>query len=328
MNVMLLENLWAGDGGKSIRFDLKGIRDRRVKLSAQQQQSLQQAATNAAASGQPLIDSAGAAKGSPAQGSATAAWNAGVQSMASTTGESGRGTDVNGSSTQTSPSRTGDASNKAADEAAATASSETKTSSSSGSGAVWWDSEWIERYRHRAFVPETQKELFFRALQNDTQFLTASNVMDYSLLLGVVERPVRQDDMYPPAAPTASLDPTGAAAADAEPAEPDEAAERPSFRCRIVDFLGAFTLAKQLESSSKKALKGQDAKGNVTILPPSEYASRFLAAMDSYFIGTPCQPRLDPRYGFDRMCDEAARGESGETTASDANRRPRLASVL
>ena len=81
--------------------------------------------------GEALFDPAGAAKGSPAQGSATAAWNAGVQSMASTTGESGRGTELNGSSTQTSPSRTGDASNKAADEAAATASSETKTSSSS-----------------------------------------------------------------------------------------------------------------------------------------------------------------------------------------------------
>jgi hypothetical protein len=74
-----------------------------------------------------------------------------------------------------------------------------------------------------------------------------------------------------------------------------------------VDFLGAFTLAKQLESSSKKALKaGQEAKGNVTILPPSEYASRFLSAMDSYFIGTPCQPRLDAAYHFDQECQQAA----------------------
>ncbi|KAJ1021862.1 hypothetical protein NDA16_003625 [Ustilago loliicola] len=329
MNVMLLENLWAGDGGKSIRFDLKGIRDRKVKLTAQQQQNLQQAATNATANGQPLVDVPGAAKDSPAQGSATAAFNAGLQSA--TAGDASERVSSNAgganNSAQTSPSRAGDSST------AGGGSDAKPPSYNSSSSAVWWDSEWIERYRHRAFVPETQKELFFRALQNDTRFLTASNVMDYSLLLGVMERPVRQDDMYPPAASTANAALTGQSqTTEADAAELDEITERPSFRCRIVDFLGAFTLAKQLESSSKKALKGQDAKGNVTILPPSEYASRFLSAMDSYFIGTPCQPRLDPRYGFDRMCEETAArakaaGAEGEAEDS-AIRRPRLVSVL
>lgn len=329
MNVMLLENLWAGDGGQSIRFDLKGIRDRKVKLTAQQQQNLQQAATSAQASGQPLVEVPGAAKDSPAQGSATTAFNAGLQSA--TAGEANGSVSSNAASAnnsaQTSPSRSGNSSTTGV------ASDAKPFSSSSSSSAVWWDSEWIERYRHRAFVPETQKELFFRALQNDTRFLTASNVMDYSLLLGVMERPVRQDDMYPPAAPTASADLTGQSkTAEADAVELDEMTERPSFRCRIVDFLGAFTLAKQLESSSKKVLKGQDAKGNVTILPPSEYASRFLSAMDSYFIGTPCQPRLDPRYGFDRMCEETAatvKAAGAEAEIDDnAIRRPRLASVL
>lgn len=319
MNVMLLENLWAGDGGKSIRFDLKGIRDRKVKLSAQQQQDLQQASTNAAVNGQPLVDVSGGAKGSTVQASATTAMNSGVMSAAldesesSGTGAASAGGASSGGS-QWSSSQTG--------EARAGTGEPKPASSSSSSSAVWWDSEWIERYRQRAFVPETQKELFLRALQNDTHFLTASNVMDYSLLLGVMERPIRQDDMYPSAAPDA-----------AEAANADEAPERPSFRCRIVDFLGAFTLAKQLESSSKKALKGQEAKGNVTILPPGEYASRFLSAMDSYFIGTPCQPRMDAQYGFDGMCAEVAGGQAGAVqgggSGSDAGvRRPRLASVL
>ncbi len=116
--------------------------------------------------------------------------------------------------------------------------------------------------------------------------------------------------------------------AEGDADEVEDAAERPSFRCRIVDFLGAFTLAKQLESSSKKALKAQDAKANVTILPPSEYASRFLSAMDSYFIGTPSHPRLDARYGFDRMCDDTARAAESEGSGASAVRQPRLASVL
>ena len=60
-----------------------------------------------------------------------------------------------------------------------------------------------------------------------------------------------------------------------------------SFRIRIVDYIGAFTLAKQLESTSKKALKTSDGKSNVTILPPAEYAERFVQAMEGYFIGCP-----------------------------------------
>ncbi|SNX88009.1 related to phosphatidylinositol 3-phosphate 5-kinase [Melanopsichium pennsylvanicum] len=332
-NVMLLENLWAGDGGKSIRFDLKGIPDRKVKLSAQQQ-NLQTTATSAATTGQLLVDLTAVAQDSHGQGSVTAAWNAGMQSAgAAESGGTEKGSNSS-SGAQTSANRgSGDTSNK---DSAATAG---EAKPSSGSSAVWWDSEWIERYRSRAFVPETQKEVFVRALQNDTQFLTASNVMDYSLLLGVMERPIRQDDMYPPAAPFAPLsasdhvDSVNKTAANENTSESEQMSERPWFRCRIVDFLGAFTLAKQLESSSKKVLKGQDAKGNVTILPPSEYASRFRSAMDSYFIGTPCQPRLDARYGFDLMCEEVATklnsgDNGGDSDEEDPVRRPRLASVL
>ncbi|ETS59792.1 hypothetical protein PaG_06319 [Moesziomyces aphidis] len=327
MNVMLLENLWAGDGGKSIRFDLKGIRDRKVKLSAQQQQDLEQAATQAAAEGQPLVNVPGVT-----QGAATAAWSAGVQAAASSTVKANSGdsqkagtSEPAGSKGATSPGSADESSKSAVNGAAAAAESEARPAS--GSSAVWWDSEWISRYRHRAFVPETQKELFYRALQNDTRFLTASNVMDYSLLLGVMERPIRADDMYPaPARAAGGVANVHEAEGDAD--EVEDAAERPSFRCRIVDFLGAFTLAKQLESSSKKALKAQDAKANVTILPPSEYASRFLSAMDSYFIGTPSHPRLDARYGFDRMCDDTARAAGSEGSGASAVRQPRLASVL
>jgi hypothetical protein len=77
--------------------------------------------------------------------------------------------------------------------------------------------------------------------------------MDYSLLVGVVEP--REDT-----------------------AQPHTESPPSSFRVRIVDYIGAFTLAKQLESSSKN---------NVTILPPAEYAQRFQTAMESYFIACP-----------------------------------------
>ena len=239
MNVMVLENLWAGDGGRSVRFDLKGIKDRKLKLTPQQVQQQQAAAAAAAAA---AVAVASEAPGDRIKKSATEATALGVSSAA------------------TAWAATGAAS-------AASISVPEAATSAAPSPTVWWDSDWIEQYRWRAFVPESQKDLFYQALRNDTQFLTASNVMDYSLLLGVMEGSGEEE--------------RGSDSVDA-------VKTGPILRCRIVDFLGAFTLAKQLESSSKKALKaGLEAKGNVTILPPAEYASRFLTAMDSYFVGVP-----------------------------------------
>ncbi|KAE8224564.1 hypothetical protein CF319_g2563 [Tilletia indica] len=188
-----------------------------------------------------------------------------------------------------------------------------------GPPPVWWDHEWIENCRPRAFVPESQREMFVAALKNDLAFLTESNVMDYSLLVG----------MYEPDVTSAELGRDLAEAEvrgddeeeDGEMDEVDEEDEvgeednelgpkrrstgkrrktkgtrrcrQPMIRARIVDYIGAFTLAKQLESSSKKALKsGPEAKSNVTILPPSEYAERFGAAMLTAFTG--CPDRTSP----------------------------------
>lgn len=96
--------------------------------------------------------------------------------------------------------------------------------------------------------------------------------MDFSLLVGVNESPIL---------PRSNSEEEGKTSASSAPS--------PSIRVRIVDYISAFTLAKQLESSSKKALKSTEAKGSVTVLPPSEYAARFEAAMLSYFIGVPGQ---------------------------------------
>ncbi|PWN19262.1 hypothetical protein BCV69DRAFT_300583 [Microstroma glucosiphilum] len=143
---------------------------------------------------------------------------------------------------------------------------------SSAPPSVLWDAEWIESYQAKAFVPEEERNLFTKALRNDLAFLTESKVMDFSLLVGVNEssslsHSSKKDD--------------GHTSVSAHPS--------PSIRVRIVDYISAFTLAKQLESSSKKALKSTEAKGSVTVLPPSEYAARFEAAMLSYFIGVPGQ---------------------------------------
>lgn len=191
MSVQVLENVFAGDDGQSIRFDLKGIRDRRVKAGSQ-----------------------------------------------------------------------------ATDEDRA---------------AVWWDGEWIDSFQSRAYVPEACKNLFRRALQNDLNFLTASNVMDYSLLVGVTEPQLEVDqpsDGEGEDKESSSGKPNRGTRATPMKRERDDGN---TFRCRLVDFLGAWTLVKQLESSSKKALK-QHAP---TVIPPADYAIRFGEALDSYFVACP-----------------------------------------
>ncbi|PWN52359.1 hypothetical protein IE53DRAFT_287745 [Violaceomyces palustris] len=304
MNLMVLENLWApgSEGARNIiKFDLKGIKDRRVKLAAptgggqganvpsssttpindstpspqpplkhhhhqqQQQQQQQQALTIQVGELESLTPTSNDSQWSsylqepshdgptPIEPPGTGRHQPSGARERSTTTQIGHppppcassNAHINGDKPLPQPKPSPSATAQPLQQA-------------DGDQQVWWDSEWIETFRPKAYVPRHQKESFDRALANDLKFLTSSNVMDYSLLLGVVD------------------------------GRDQDEGRRPSFRCRIVDFLGAFTFAKLLESSSKKALKsGSEAKGNVTVLPPAEYASRFSSAIQSYFVPCP-----------------------------------------
>lgn len=103
--------------------------------------------------------------------------------------------------------------------------------------------------------------------------------MDYSLLVGVTEPKVSDFESSIPEEEEGGLASSSADRTNSKSKSPTE----PAMRIALVDYIGAFTLAKQLESSSKKAFKGPD----VTILPPVEYAERFSRAMEAYFIGCP-----------------------------------------
>ncbi|MCO5566013.1 hypothetical protein L7F22_019688 [Adiantum nelumboides] len=203
LSVQVLENVFAGDGGRSIRFDLKGIRDRRAHQKVQNSEAASSALQQ---EGKPPVPS------------------------------------------------------KQVDEEGI------------NNASVWWDGEWIDSMLPRAFVPEQQKTQFQRALRNDLAFLTASNVMDYSLLVGVNEPMNASSSMNGNGKNNANLSSSSSTSKN-----------NPFFRVRIVDFLGAWTLVKQLESSGKKAIKSQ----TPTVIPPQDYAIRFSQAIEGYFIGCP-----------------------------------------
>ena len=53
----------------------------------------------------------------------------------------------------------------------------------------------------------------------------------------------------------------------------------------IVDFIGSFTLYKQIEAKGKTILGGT--AENVTVLHPLRYRDRFKKAIDQYFLVVP-----------------------------------------
>lgn len=100
------------------------------------------------------------------------------------------------------------------------------------------------------------KHIIEEALKSDTQFLMDQNIMDYSLLVGVDLR-------------------------------------RRELVIGIIDAIGAFTIAKYIESAGKHSKQAifnptQSTRySKVTVLPPIEYQKRFLQAIDKYFLPCP-----------------------------------------
>ncbi|KAH9943601.1 hypothetical protein B0H21DRAFT_695546 [Amylocystis lapponica] len=123
-----------------------------------------------------------------------------------------------------------------------------KAAASSSSFKTLFDGEWIEDQRRAlTLVRPYSKVIFQEALKADCDYLAKSNIMDYSLLLGID-------------------------------------GERKEIACGLVDTIGSYTFAKTLEY---KAKQGLNSGKEVTVIPPQEYQERFLSAMDDYFLACP-----------------------------------------
>ncbi|KAF9202093.1 hypothetical protein BGZ49_007733 [Haplosporangium sp. Z 27] len=124
-----------------------------------------------------------------------------------------------------------------------------KPNAGGGGSTTLWDGDFIEgRYMTLLLLHSHSKKIIRESLLNDTEFLAGANIMDYSLLVGV-------DD------------------------------ERKELVVGIVDFIGAYTWYKRIESKGKTTLRG--AKDSVTVLPPQQYKTRFREAMERYFLAVP-----------------------------------------
>ncbi|KAF5376402.1 hypothetical protein D9615_008619 [Tricholomella constricta] len=111
-----------------------------------------------------------------------------------------------------------------------------------------FDGEWIEgQQKALVLVRPHSKQVLRAAVRSDAEFLAKSNIMDYSLLVGVDE-------------------------------------ERKQIVCGLVDTIGSYTFAKTLEY---KAKHGLNAGKDITVIPPAEYQERFVSALEGYFLACP-----------------------------------------
>ncbi|KAF9502172.1 hypothetical protein BDN71DRAFT_13186 [Pleurotus eryngii] len=97
------------------------------------------------------------------------------------------------------------------------------------------------------YLREHSKRILRGALYNDTKFLADTNVMDYSLVVGIDK-------------------------------------ESNELVVGIVDYIRTYTWDKKLESWVKEsAFLGGAGKGEPTIVTPKQYRQRFITAMERYF---------------------------------------------
>lgn len=101
------------------------------------------------------------------------------------------------------------------------------------------------------FVGKKAKQLLERAVWNDTKFLADMAVMDYSMLVGVVE-------------------------------------DRSELVVGIIDFIRPYTWDKKLETWVKASgILGGPKNAAPTIISPDSYKNRFRKAMKTYFVVVP-----------------------------------------
>ncbi|KAF9082129.1 hypothetical protein BGX23_012783 [Mortierella sp. AD031] len=162
-----------------------------------------------------------------------------------------------------------------------------KPNTTGGGSTTLWDGDFIEgRYRALLLIHSHSKKIIRESLLNDTEFLAGANIMDYSLLVGV-------DD------------------------------ERKELVVGIVDFIGAYTWAKKIESKGKTTLRG--AKDNVTVLPPQQYKTRFREAMERYFLPVPdkwSKTALEQEYNGALAGAVTTTTTTGATGTITASRKP------
>ena len=122
-------------------------------------------------------------------------------------------------------------------------------------------------------LPSGAAESLLTELMHDTRLLAESNLMDYSLLLGVHNHAVD----------TGGLRPTdGDALPGAESGHVAAQVDVPAYYMGLIDVLQEWNMAKRVERWAKILFKGRfakDVRDGMSAIQPPAYRERFLAGI-------------------------------------------------
>ncbi|GAA98341.1 uncharacterized protein L969DRAFT_93060 [Mixia osmundae IAM 14324] len=126
----------------------------------------------------------------------------------------------------------------------------TKEPSLTRSATTKWDAEWIDDVKQSSVLLQPHSKRILReAIHNDLAWLQQHNLIDFSLLVGCDE-------------------------------------QSHELVVGLIDCLGHFSLAKLIETKSKRAIRSAE---DVTVLPPDEYAKRFENNVNRTFVSVPAK---------------------------------------
>eukprot|EP00002_Diphylleia_rotans_P014202 TRINITY_DN2764_c0_g1_i12.p1 TRINITY_DN2764_c0_g1~~TRINITY_DN2764_c0_g1_i12.p1 ORF type:complete len:158 (+),score=24.16 TRINITY_DN2764_c0_g1_i12:107-580(+) len=126
----------------------------------------------------------------------------------------------------------------------------------------------------RAHFPPQQFDTFIAQLKEDVRFLISMNVMDYSLLVGIVDyentpRPGQLDSTLRFSVLSSSTIDLGTR-------------EHPRIFAGVIDILQKYTILKRLEHFLKTRILGMDPYA-ISCADPSTYGKRFLDFIANHF---------------------------------------------
>jgi len=159
---------------------------------------------------------------------------------------------------------------------------------------IIWDRKLMkDNDLHRELLLESEKSnAIYKQLEKDTEFLASLKIMDYSLLLGVVYKTIKQnkndpreqegDDMKSHS--DAGFDDESSHSQHTEILEAEMVVGPGKYVIGIIDMLQKYNMRKKSERCIKSICMCKD-KNGISCAPPYIYRDRFLEKMSEIGIG-------------------------------------------
>ena len=138
------------------------------------------------------------------------------------------------------------------------------------SNAVLKDQDWLN-LKLKIKVDKNTKERFLNTIKKDAEFLAKCNIMDYSLLVGVIENFKDSDSLKGSVKQSIRHEEVNVEVTNTHRVTMCEATDGVVYLMGIIDTFTEFNMKKKGEALVKGCFQGK----NVSCIHPDKYAARF-----------------------------------------------------